>query len=108
MDLYTTFATLAGVPLPDDRPIDGRDLLPLLRGERGAAAPHPVYYSYSGARLGGVRKGKWKLSLPPGQEPKLYDLEADLRERTDVSAANGEVMKEMMALAEEGRKLAAK
>jgi arylsulfatase A-like enzyme len=108
MDLFTTFATLAGVSVPDDRPMDGKDLMPLLRADPGAASPHPVYYSYSGGRLGGVRKGKWKLSLPPGGEPVLYDLEADLRERKDVATANAGVMKDMLALAEEGRSFAAR
>ncbi len=33
MDWYPTFATFAGIPLPDDLIIDGRDLSPLLKGE---------------------------------------------------------------------------
>jgi len=33
MDWYPTLATLAGIRVPDDRVIDGRDLSPLLKGE---------------------------------------------------------------------------
>ena len=103
MDLFTTFAAAAGAAIPSDRAIDGKDLLPLLRGERGAKPPHEVYFSYGGARLGSVRKGKWKLSLQPGAPPRLYDLEKDIRERHDVSDSYPAVMKEMLALADEGR-----
>ena len=78
MDLFTTFATVAGAAIPGDRPIDGKDLMPLLRGTPEVKSPHEAFFSYSGARLGGVRKGKWKLSLPPNQEPKLYDLDQDI------------------------------
>jgi arylsulfatase A-like enzyme len=106
MDLFTTFAAVAGAPIPTARPIDGQDLMPLLRGEPGARSPHDAFFSYGGARLGGVRKGKWKLSLPPNREPKLYDLEQDIGERHDVSDSFPAVMKELLALADEGRKYA--
>jgi arylsulfatase A len=106
MDLFTTFASVAGAAIPADRPIDGKDLMPWLRGERDAKGLHEAFFSYGGARLGGVRKGKWKLSLPPNQEPKLYDLEQDIRESHDVSDSFPAVMKEMLALAEAGKKIA--
>jgi arylsulfatase A len=108
MDLFTTFATVGGAAIPGDRPIDGKDLMPLLRGTPEVKSPHEAFFSYSGARLGGVRKGKWKLSLPPNQEPKLYDLDRDIGERHDVSDSFPAVMKEMLALAEEGRRYAGK
>jgi arylsulfatase A-like enzyme len=103
MDLFTTFATLGGGAIPTDRPIDGKNLMPLLRGEAGAKSLHEAFFSYGGARLGGVRKGKWKLSLPPNQEPKLYDLDKDIGERHDVSDSFPAVMKEMLALADQGK-----
>jgi arylsulfatase A len=108
MDLFTTFANLAGVPIPTDRPIDGKDLMPLLRGDPHAKSPHEAFFSYGGPRLGGVRKGKWKLSLQPNQEPKLYDLDQDIREMHDVSDSFPAVMKEMLALAEQGKSFAAR
>jgi arylsulfatase A-like enzyme len=106
MDLFTTFAELAGAAVPGDRPMDGQSLGPLLRAERGAKPPHPVYFSYAGARLAGVRRDKWKLSLPPGRQAELFDLEKDIRERSDVAASHPEVLKEMLALAMQGRQIA--
>jgi arylsulfatase A-like enzyme len=106
MDLFTTFAAVAGAPIPEDRPIDGVSLVPLLKSEAAAKSLHKAYFSYNGARLAGVRSGRWKLSLPPGQPPKLYDLVEDIRERKDVFDSHPGVMKEMLAYAEEGRKIA--
>ena len=106
MDLFTTFAAAAGAAVPSDRAIDGKDLLPLLRGDPGAKSPHDAYFSYGGARLAGVRQGKWKLSLEPNAPPRLYDLDKDIRERHDVSDSYPAVMKELLALAEQGRRIA--
>jgi hypothetical protein len=59
-----------------------------------------------GARLGGGQDGKWKPSLPPNQEPKLYDLDEDIREAQDVSDSFLAAMKEMLALAAQGGRIA--
>jgi uncharacterized sulfatase len=65
LDLFTTSLAAAGVPLPDDRAIDGKNLLPLLAGE--GQSPHEVLYSIRGNQLCTVRKGNWKLHhVPPG------------------------------------------
>lgn len=85
LDLYATCLGLAGVTLPPDRIIDGRDIQPVLKGE--APSPHETFYYYKGSRLVGVRHGKWKYlrrhmtdnggyaSLSQG--PFLFDLELD-------------------------------
>ncbi|MBV08665.1 alpha/beta fold hydrolase [Rubinisphaera sp.] len=39
MDWYPTLATFAGVKIPDDRIIDGRDISPLLKGETKIVPP---------------------------------------------------------------------
>jgi arylsulfatase A-like enzyme len=40
MDWYPTLATFAGIQVPEDRIIDGRDISPLLKGET-RIVPHP-------------------------------------------------------------------
>lgn len=42
IDLLPTFAEVAGIPLPSDRLIDGRSLLPMLA--RGEGSPHDFLY----------------------------------------------------------------
>lgn len=84
-DLFATCLKLAGIPLPGDRIIDGRDILPLLKGE--APSPHDTFYYYDGWGLAAVRHGKWKYhrrhladngGYPlQSQGPFLFDLEQD-------------------------------
>jgi arylsulfatase A-like enzyme len=58
IDILPTFCKLAGVPLPDDRAIDGRDVLPMTAS--GARSPHDALFWASDGQLA-VRRGKWKL-----------------------------------------------
>jgi arylsulfatase A-like enzyme len=124
IDLLPTFAHLAGAETPADRPIDGRDIGPLLTGRPGARSPHEAFYFYWGRDLQAVRSGRWKMHLPhkyrslegkpgsggkPGPSvdreigPALFDLEADPGETTDVSAQHPEVVVRLSRLAEQAR-----
>ena len=123
IDVLPTLAVLAGATVSSERPIDGRNLWPVMSGERGATAPHEVLYFYWGAELHAVRSGNWKLHLPhpyqslevagsdgiPGKyvrkeiELSLFDLEKDPAESTNVSAANPEIVKRLMEYVERAR-----
>ncbi|MBD3266686.1 sulfatase-like hydrolase/transferase, partial [bacterium] len=46
MDFLPTFAQLAGGQPPQDRVIDGKNIWPLLAGQKGATSPHDAYYYY--------------------------------------------------------------
>lgn len=70
MDLYVTVLAACGVPLPDDRILDGRDLTPLLSGTRESWEDTRTLFFYRGQRMIALRHGPWKLHLvavPPGQ-----------------------------------------
>lgn len=60
-DWFSTLLALAGQPAPADRPIDGRNLWPVLT--QGAASPHEAIFGWHGEKLRTVRSGKWKLHL---------------------------------------------
>jgi len=126
IDILPTVAKVVGAELPK-LTIDGKDIGPLLRGEPGAKCPHEAYFHYyAQGELQAVRAGKWKLMLPhtyrtmdgqpqgadgkPGryqqvkiEKPELYDLAADVSESKDVAAANPEVVKKLLALADAAR-----
>jgi arylsulfatase A-like enzyme len=127
IDLLPTMAAITGAPAPAaDRPIDGRDARAIWTCEAGAKPTHEAFWFYYHTNhLEGVRMGRWKLSLPrtsrtldgkPGGVDggetayvekavplALYDLEADPRESTDVSAQHPEVMAAIMAHVEAAR-----
>jgi len=59
-DILPTVCKAAGVPLPSDRTIDGRDILPLAASR--AASPHESIHWANGQQLA-VRRGQWKLVI---------------------------------------------
>lgn len=61
MDLLPTIARYLGVKLPADRPIDGRDIWPLVSGMPQASTPHEAFHFYAGTELQAVRSGDYKL-----------------------------------------------
>jgi uncharacterized sulfatase len=65
MDVFATALAAAGVGLPLDRVVDGRDLYPVLAGK--AHSVHDVIYGHSGPRLATVRDDRWKLHLLPAR-----------------------------------------
>jgi len=115
MDMLPTFAGLAGTKAPTDHIIDGKNIWPLMAGKKNAKSPHEAFYYYQMDQLQAVRSGRWKLHLPLAQKKKnwgeptpdvplaLYDLEADIGETTDVADQHPDVVKHLLALAEEAR-----
>jgi arylsulfatase A-like enzyme len=95
-DLYATAAAAAGASLPDDRIIDGVDLLPFATGTAGGP-PHQALFWRSGASQSAL-VGGWKLNVsdPPGRS-WLFDLEVDPTERHDLSAERPDKVAELQA-----------
>ena len=59
IDLLPTIFTLAGVAIPDDRPIDGKNIWNILEGSE--TSPHEYLYLFDGNLISGVRSQDWKL-----------------------------------------------
>lgn len=102
-DLLPTAFAAAGVPLPSDRPIDGCNLVPLLKdGEppaRDALFWHYPHYGNQGGFPGSaMRMGDWKLiqRLETGRV-HLYNLRNDPREQNDLAAGEPERVAQMRA-----------
>jgi arylsulfatase A len=112
IDLLPTFVSLVGGSVSPDRKIDGRDLSPLLLG-RTKESPREAHFYYRGYKLEAVRCGPWKLALGPQAEAmwgqtspdasapgvRLYNLDEEIGERTNVAAEHPEVVKRLQALA---------
>lgn len=113
IDFLPTFVNVAGGTVPTDRKIDGKNILPLLLGQT-KESPHEARYYYRGYRLEAVRQGPWKLALGPqaegmgtdntssdasGSGVRLYNLDTEIGERTDVAAQHPDVVKRLQALA---------
>lgn len=110
MDLFPTFAKLSGAKAPTDRIIDGKDIRPLMMGEKDAKSPHESFFYYRNQQLEAVRSGKWKLILEHKEQKTdkaipvlLYDLRSDISEKKDLSARYPSIVARLQAMAESCR-----
>lgn len=97
VDVFATAAGAAGARLPQDRVLDGVNLIPFIQG--GAAGdPHKSLYWRSG-RYKVVMSGGWKLQV--AEEPRrtwLFDLNTDPTERRDLYATRPDKVQELSGL----------
>lgn len=104
MDLFVTCAHLAGAPVPQDRPIDGVDIGPVLFGQQ--TSPRDSFFYYRGAQLYAARLGRFKAhfitqsaygSDPPKthEPPLLFDLGVDPGESFNIAADHAAVLEQI-------------
>ena len=114
IDLFPTLVGLAGGAIPDDRPIDGRDIFDLFQGS--ADSPHEYLFLFDQSKISGVRSQKWKLvtqswyrnwNAPLGSKllyyypGLLFDMEShpeeiysQTREHPDIAARHAQWLEE--------------
>ena len=93
MDLFPTFARIAGGKVPEDRAIDGVDQAAFFRGEAKKSA-REGFVVYMGNEVFGVKWRDWKLNFKETESvfsetktyetPRLYNLLVDPGETTNV------------------------
>lgn len=111
MDLFATFSSMADVPMPDDRIMDGVDLSgTLLRQE---PSPRDGILYYRGPTLYAARLGDYKAhyitqgeyGMFGGREehatPLLYNLSVDPSEKYDIAADHPDVLQKIDAYVKE-------
>ncbi len=118
VDWYPTLLTLAGLPLTQKLPLDGRDIWPVLT--QGAKSPHDAILLMGRApHVAALRMGDWKLLINPSDldseeeggkkqgnnwrdKPKaehveLYHLADDISEQKNLAASHPEKVQELRA-----------
>jgi arylsulfatase A-like enzyme len=65
MDHFTTVLHATGTQMPDDRVLDGRDILPLFTSD--AKSPHEYVFGHQGPKLHTIRDSRWKLHVLPAR-----------------------------------------
>jgi arylsulfatase A-like enzyme len=105
LDFLPTFCNLAGVPLPDDRHLDGFDLSKtLLDGEK---SPRDIMIFSRGNEVYAIRKGDFKAHFIVRRNselndslPLLYHLGHDPSEKYNVAGQYPEIIEELRSEAE--------
>ena len=107
VDLMATCAAVAGIDLPADAGEDSFSILPLMLGKEPEAPRAPVvHHSVNGTFA--IRDGKWKVVFSTGsggrERPagkpfakpyRLFDMDADVRETTDLAQKHPEVVQRL-------------
>lgn len=101
MDVLPTLAELCGIPIPGTQTLDGRSFAASLKN--ADAPPHRdrLIVQFQGGPFFKTAPKPWEYSavlthrwrLMDGKE--LYDIQADPAQRTEVSAANPDVVKQL-------------
>lgn len=107
IDLFPTFAEIAGAKIPDQIKLDGRSLLPLLK-DQSALWPDRTLITHVGRwergraadskyALCGVRNSRYHLvnAVSKGQKWELFDIENDPGEKRNIISSNPNVADEL-------------
>lgn len=108
MDLYTTLIELVGAKVPQDRKVDGVNVMPIFLGNKDFQREKEFYY-FQGKHLDAIRSGEWKLRISPNLghgiqpnkelKPELYNLHidpAELHNRAEEFPEMVDALKEKM------------
>lgn len=94
MDLHATFLALAGVAAPKEKPLDGIDLLPLITAAPGAPLRERTFFwrmDRSNRKQRAIREGDWKYLNDGNTMDLLFNLTADIGERTNLNYLRPEI-----------------
>ncbi len=94
IDLFATALDAAGLPMPKDKPLDGKSILPALKGQTDKLHDE-LYWSSAGANgKWAIRSGDWKL-VAQKNRVELFNLQNDLSETTDLAATQPKLVTEL-------------
>ncbi len=93
LDIVATCAAAAHGTLPQDRVMDGVDLIPFLTGPKKDTPHDMLFWAFTSGRA--VRRGPWKLVIEKNAEPALYNLDQDIGEQKNVAGENGSILESL-------------
>ncbi len=97
IDLFPTLVSLAGIKANPPKPLDGRDLSPLLLGKK-TDWPDRLIFSHQAGRVS-VRNQRYILDA----QGRLYDLQTDPGQTRDVTKEAPDVAEKLKAAVDEFR-----
>ena len=107
-DFYPTLLEVAGLPTRPEQHVDGKSIVPALKGGKLPERPlfwhYPHYSNQGGSPCGAVRLGDFKfIEWYEDSRVELYNLKDDIGEHHDLAAERPEKAAELRALLHEWR-----
>ncbi len=94
IDILPTLLEVLGLPLPEDRIIDGKSLLPVLTS-KATSSPHDAIFYFWANKIQAIRAGTWKYHVKHTSDnanyffvkvgPFLFNIQEDQNESYDLS-----------------------
>jgi arylsulfatase A-like enzyme len=118
LDVLPTLLQVANVNVPAGKIVDGRSVLPVIKGAR--VAPRPLFWHFPIYLEGGnretqdvkfrtrpgsaIRLGNWKLiQYFENNDIELYNLKDDIGEKNNLAGSNREMVKKLTGMLESWR-----
>jgi uncharacterized sulfatase len=118
IDVLPTVSAATGVALPSSLQLDGRDILPVLKG--GTESPHEMLLLFQDEDIGGLRTQRWKFLLRTWYRENyvafdrfgqalgfeytlLFDMQAKHPERYSQAARHPKVVRDLQEAVREAR-----
>ncbi|MCI0639074.1 MAG: sulfatase-like hydrolase/transferase [Gemmataceae bacterium] len=99
-DFFTTLCTITKAPIPNDRPIDGANILPAFQG-KPVERKTPMYWRYHDAPEPmkiAMRAGDWTiLSNVDLTKFEIYNMKTDPQQKTELSAKEPARLQQLQA-----------
>lgn len=93
MDIFPTYAALAGIEPKTPQKIDGKNIFSIMKCEPGVKSPNKyIYYAGNTQKIIGVRNHRFKYTT---RDSALYDMHIDISETKNVAADYPEVVQEL-------------
>jgi len=105
MDLFPTISEIAGVQIPQDRVIDGKNIRAIIMNPEMEKSPHRFFCYYLGNNLEAIRDDQWKLHFRKQDQviEELYNLRNDNEEKENLYYKYPEIVDKLKVAAEEFR-----
>lgn len=98
LDIFATTVELSGGQVPNDRVIDGVNLIPYLTGEQDGQPHEALFWRRSGFHA--LRSGDFKI-WQASASPSLYDIQNEIEEQTNLAKKQPDLVEELVNLYEE-------
>lgn len=85
LDIFATIAALSKVPIKEDRPLDGVNMIPYITANNKGLPHETIYLRKFDENSYSVRHKGLKLVLKKNGVPQLYDLQKDIGEQNNIA-----------------------